>query len=80
MDSFSLLVPPRVAFGCTFGDLGAHLVLLWGLWGLLWEVFGISFRGLLGPLGQSGSLGGSWGRFLMLLGTKIHKKSIFGPP
>ena len=51
------------------GTLGAHLVLLGGLWGLLWAVFGIAFRGLLAPLGQSGSLGESWGRFLMLLGT-----------
>ena len=54
-----------VILGVPLGTLGAHLVLLWGLWGLLWEVFGISFRGLLAPLGQSGSLGGSWGRFLV---------------
>ena len=52
-----------MVFGMPLGTLGAHLVVLWCPWGLLWEVFGVSFGGLLAPLGHSRSLGESWGGF-----------------
>ena len=50
-----------MVFGVSLGTLGAPLVVLWGPWGLLWDVFGVSFGGLLAPLGHYGSLEGSSG-------------------